>query len=278
MPTLDEAIAFILTFLRDRTETNSGRPNPAGSVYGYDVYAPTLARQWVMGREGFSGNQDRAAQEVSGVFFEAAWELCRRGVLRPGVRLMATQAVSDGGGYSLTSHGASWLREADDAQFIVLQPGALASVFAGFRDMFGDGYHQRAQEALRCRSAEAWLATCAMVGAAAESILLALAVAKAGNEDSVLRSYLGRDGRKAVLNGLTGQASREVAQGLQSGMVLLSYWRDSTSHGQAAAVTAPEAEQALRELLTLSKFAADHWSEIVGADEPTKAVPQTNAA
>jgi hypothetical protein len=224
------------------------------------------------------GNLDRAAQEVSGIFFEAAWELCRRGLLRPGVRVMSTQAVTDGGGYSLTSYGASWLQEAEDSQFITLQPGALAAVFAGFRDRFGDGYHQRTQEALRCRSTEAWLATCAMAGAAAESILLALAVAKTGNEDSVLRSYMGRDGRKAVLNTVSAQAPREIAQGLQSGMTLLSYWRDCNGHGQAVAVTAPEAEQALRELLSLSQFAADHWDEILGAEEQAQTMPKTNAA
>jgi hypothetical protein len=32
MPTLDEAIAFILTFLRERKEMAPGRPTPAGSV------------------------------------------------------------------------------------------------------------------------------------------------------------------------------------------------------------------------------------------------------
>ncbi|WP_088344539.1 MULTISPECIES: hypothetical protein [Rhodomicrobium] len=271
MPTLDEAIAFTLTLLRDRIAVNarggSSRTNPAGSHYGYDIYAPTAARQWAIAQSQHSGHWERTAQEASGVFFEATWELCRRGVLRPGVRATSNQGVNDGGGYCLTSHGESWLPEAEAAQFITLQPGALAAAFAGFRGRFGDAYHQRAQEALRCRSAEAWLAACAMIGAAAESLLLTLATVKTGNEDSVLRAYSARDGRRATLNLIVAQAPRHISQALASGMALIAYWRDSAGPGQAAAVSPPETEQALRELLSLSQFASDHWSEIVGASE-----------
>jgi hypothetical protein len=278
MPTLDEAIAFTLTFLRDRNPSGSVRPTSAGSHYGYDLYAPSIARQWAMGQIPSSGNLERAAQEASGVFFEAAWELCRRGLLRPGVRAASTQGVNDGGGYSLTSQGALWLKDAEEAHFIALQPGALAAAFDRFREKFGDAYHQRTQEALRCRSAEAWLAACAMVGAAAESMLLALAVARTGNEESVLRTYLGRDGRKATLNLITGQASRQISQPLSSGMALLSYWRDAAGHGQAAPISAPEAEQALRELLSLSQFASDRWNDLVGAAGQPEILQETHAA
>jgi hypothetical protein len=107
-----------------------------------------------------------------------------------------------------------------------------------------------------------------MAGAAAESILLAMATAKAGNEDAVLRTYSGRDGRRATINLIAGpQAPRQLSQPLSAGMALLSYWRDSTGHTQAAPVSAPETEQALRELLSLAQFAARHWDELTGAAE-----------
>jgi hypothetical protein len=282
MPTLDEAIAFTLTLLRCRSTSNPGgnstRPNPAGSHYGYDIYAPTVARQWAIGQFPNSSHWDRAAQEASGAFYEATWELCRRGLLRPGVRATSTQGVNDGGGYCLTGYGEVWLRDAEEIHFISLQPGALATAFERFRERFGDGYHQRVQEALRCRSAEAWLAACAMVGAAAESILLALAVAKAGSEESILRTYLGRDGRRTTLNLVVGQAPRHISQPLTSGMALLSYWRDSASHGQMAPISSPEAEQALRELLSVSQFASDRWNEIVGAPEQSAPGAEAHAA
>ena len=281
MPTLDEAISFTLTRLRERSAASSGvsssRPNPAGSHYGYDVYAPTLARQWAIGQFPNSSHWDRMAQEASGAFYEATWELCRRGLLRPGVRATSTQGVNDGGGYCLTSYGETWLRDAEESHFVALQPGALAAAFERFRERFGDGYHQRTQEALRCRSAEAWLSVCAMVGAAAESILLAIAIAKVGSEDSVLRTYTGRDGRKATLNLIVGQAPRHISQPINAGMALLSYWRDIAAHGQVAPISSPEAEQALRELLSLAQFASDRWSEIVGPAEQMAAGPALRA-
>lgn len=277
MPTLDEAIVFTLTFLRDRAAANvreaGMRVTRAGSHYGYDVYAPTVARQWALAETPGSGHWERAAQDASGVFFEAAWELCRRGLLRPGVRATSTQGVNDGGGYCLTSQGEAWILQADDSQFISLQPGALAASFERFRERFGDAYHQRVQEAIRCRTAEAWLAACAMVGAAAESLLLTIAIARTGNEDSVLRGYMARDGRRATLNAIVGQAPRHIAQPLSSGMALLGYWRDNAGPGQAAPVSAPETEQAIRELLSLSQFVSENWDEIVGTAEQPAASP-----
>jgi hypothetical protein len=70
---------------------------------------------------------------------------------------------------------------------VLAQPGSLAVTLSGYRGRYGDGFHQRSQEAIKCRNAEAWLGCCAMTGAAAESVLLALAIAKAGNEEDVLK-------------------------------------------------------------------------------------------
>ena len=267
MPTLDEAIIFTLAQLRDSDgadATATGmRTRSAGSTYGYDVYAPTLARKWALAEFDNPTQWDRAARDASGVFYEAGWELCRRGILRPGVRAISEQGVNDGGGYCLTSQGKEWLQGASEEHFISLQPGALAAAFERYRSKFGAGYHQRTQEAIRCRSAEAWLGTCTMVGAAAESILLALAIARNGDEESVLRAYMARDGRKGVLNMLTNQAPADLSRALTSGMSLLSYWRDTAGHGQVTPISSSEAEQALRELLALSQFASDNWHELV---------------
>jgi len=62
-------------------------------------------------------------------------------------------------------------------------------------------------EAIKCRNAEAWLACCAMSGAAAESVLLALAIAKVGNEEHVLQAYRQSSGRQRVLKLVVGQAT-----------------------------------------------------------------------
>ena len=80
------------------------------SSYGYEIYLPIVIhvyRKTVLevGEPGFLG-QGREAEELSPVFYDAAWEMCRRGILRPGVRSLGKQATADGSsgnGFSLTA-------------------------------------------------------------------------------------------------------------------------------------------------------------------------------
>ena len=67
---------------------------------------------------------------------------------------------------------------------------------------FGPGFYERAQEAVRCYGAHAYLACCVMCGASAESILLAIAIAKKGDEEEVLRLYATAQGRSRVENNI----------------------------------------------------------------------------
>ena len=150
-------------------------------------------------------------QPLSPIFFAAAWELCRRGILRPGIHAVDGQANLDsqaGSGYSLTPLGRQWLEEIDDLQFIPTEPGAVSEILARFLPRFGVGFHQRAQEASKCYFATAYLGCCAMCGAAAESILLAAAIAKTADEAAILKTYKSASGRKRVEDGLIGQAAR----------------------------------------------------------------------
>jgi hypothetical protein len=144
-----------------------------------------------------------------------------------------------------------------------MQPGTLSRALAAFRTQFGDAFEQRSQEALRCREADAWLATCAMCGAAAESILLALAVAKTSDEEAVFKEYRTATGRKKTIDGLVGKQPDNLQRPFRSLMGILSYWRDDAGHGMASPISAPEAEEALRQLLMLAQFAAKHWKELI---------------
>jgi hypothetical protein len=142
-------------------------------------------------------DRERIVRDLTPVCMDAAWELCRRGLVRPGVRNLGEQAVPETG-YSLTVAGREVLADIDPANILVMQPGSLARTFSTFEKLFGDGFMQRASEAIRCRNAEAWLACCAMAGAAAESILLALAIAKTGDEPLVVRTYAQSGGRTHI--------------------------------------------------------------------------------
>src|SRR5882757_7115256 len=113
---LDEAIAILLDLLR----------NGRALGYGYDLYARTgaqLAAQQRYPREPFIEGRVR---ELSPIFYEAAWELCRRGIVRPGVRRAGEQAVEEGG-YSLTVAGRAALANLDQATILITQRGSLAA-------------------------------------------------------------------------------------------------------------------------------------------------------
>ena len=81
-------------------------------------------------------------------------------------------------------------------------------MIAPFGPIFGSGFQQRANEAIRCYGAHAYLACCVMCGASAESILLNLAIAKDGDEQRVLNKYRAANGRRTLENLVIGQQRR----------------------------------------------------------------------
>jgi hypothetical protein len=136
-------------------------------------------------------------------------------------------------------------------------PGSLAK----FSSKFGPGYNQRAMEAVRTYRTCNYLAACVMSGAAAESILLALAGAKVGDEVEVLAEYKTSSGRwrvrarilKGIRPGLVGQ--------FDAAAQILHYWRDDAAHGIVTASGEIEAHASLAQLLRLAQIASDHSAE-----------------
>jgi hypothetical protein len=187
--------------------------------------------------------------------------LCRRGIVRPGITRIDAQAVPEGG-YSLTVAGRATLQNLDQTTILIAQPGALATTLAGYGDRFGDGYRQRALEAIKCRNAEAWLACCAMVGAAAESILLSLAIAKTSDEPHILRLYSQATGRSRVLNLIVGQATAARRDTLTTFAGIISLWRNEAAHGQASTLGTANADESLRQLLHMSQWVAQEWASL----------------
>jgi hypothetical protein len=76
--------------------------------------------------------------------------------------------------------------------------------------VLGAAYHARSQEALACYQAHAFLAWCAMCGAAAEAILLRLIIAKSGEEEEVYRAYRRASRRSRIENILSGQLNERL--------------------------------------------------------------------
>jgi hypothetical protein len=251
---LDQAIAMLIEMLRTG---NAGD-------YGYDLFPQKGARraaEQAFPQQHQTHERELRARELSPLFYEAAWELCRRGIVRPGVRQSNEQSVPEGG-YSLTVAGRAALQNLDPATVLLAQPGSLAGAFAGYRARFGEGFHQRSLEAIKCRNAEAWLACCSMAGAAAESILLAVAVAKTGNEEEVLGLYRRANGRQNVLNAVVGQAAGNLRTTLSTFAGIISLWRDEASHGQASPLGTANADEALRTLLHMCQWVNQQWDAL----------------
>ncbi|MGY0571690.1 hypothetical protein ACTGJ9_012070 [Bradyrhizobium sp. RDM12] len=117
-------------------------------------------------------------------------------------------------------------------------------------------------EAIKCRNAEGWLACCAMVGAAAESVLLAIAITKEGDAERVLNAYRGNRGRQAVLNMIVGQADAQRRNTLTTFASIVSLWRDDATHGRASPIHTSNADEALRQLLHMCQWIAREWDNL----------------
>ena len=67
--------------------------------YGYDLWLPNLIYRHLH-RQNPNRDQNQAQREITALspdFCAAAWELCRRGILRPGIRIHGAQATESGG-------------------------------------------------------------------------------------------------------------------------------------------------------------------------------------
>lgn len=234
--------------------------------YGYDIYLPTLIK--TLYQNEFRQDQQAIeckVREVMPAFFAAGWELCRRGILRPGVHSYNAQATADGNagaGYSITPFGRRWLDERGHDDFVPTEPGRFAEMLDQFKDRFGVGFHQRSQEAIRCYGAHAFLACAVMCGAAAESVVLATAIAKCGEEDKVLSEYRTASGRRKVENLTVGNARTQIQNEYRGYTTLLKYWRDESAHGTRSDIQDNEAYTSLAMLLRLCKFVDDNWREL----------------
>jgi hypothetical protein len=254
----EDAMELLVRWLRNLDHGSFGS-------YGYEVYLPALVRTYLRQQRVNPIQEEQQAYELISDFYAPAWDLCRRGILRPGIRKYGAQATPDGSsgnGYSITPFGRQWLSDVDRDTFVPTEPERFGQMLARYRERFGPGFQERGQEAIRCYGAHAYLACCAMCGAAAESILLATAIGKTGGEERVLHEYASANGRRKVENIILGQAQAGLQGEYRGYISLLKYWRDEASHGKPSAITDNEAFTALALLLRFAAFVNDRWEEL----------------
>jgi len=258
----EDALKLLITWLRNPPAAGSGE-------YGYDLYIPRMMKLHVAKVTGRPDNEigTQHMREISPSFYTAAWELCRRGILRPGVKVYGAQATEEGSagsGYSVTPFGRTWLAEADRDDFIPTEPERFGALLGRYHNRFGPGFSARGQEAIRCYGAHAYLACCAMSGGAAESILLATAIAKRnGDENAVLALYKSGHGRSKVEGIVVNGVQAPLQRRIEAMTELISYWRNDAAHGKPSRLSDMEAYTTLTMLLRLAALIDDHWTELM---------------
>jgi hypothetical protein len=155
---LDDAQQFIVEKLR--------QPHANQSEYGYAIYLPKIVSIYLEEIEKIPehllnrGSHPRF-RAVMPAFCDAAWELCRRGILRPSVQALSDPGTANGLGYSLTAVGLRWINETGPKTLI---PGGdrLSEMFQTLAEKLGPGFSQRSVEASTCHRFGAYLACCAL--------------------------------------------------------------------------------------------------------------------
>ena len=184
--------------------------------------------------------------------------------MRPSVHFFEGQhGIADGSGYSLTTLGRRWIDE-HSGEPLLAGPDRISRLFEKLSTRFGSGFLQRASEAARCHAFGQYVACCAMCGAAAESIPLAVAIAKRGDENGILKIYRAANGRRQVIDSVVGQLRASLAEHFRSATSLLSFWRDEAAHGLASTISEVEAYTALGRLIAFAQLATDNWDELTG--------------
>jgi hypothetical protein len=268
--TEEEALRRIINWLRGSRRKAF---NPVSSPdYGHELYIPNVIiecfhevieedkrRNPVTGMRQYSMNLH---QEETSPFYDAVWTLCRNGILRPDPPNPNSNGEDSGRGFTVTSYGKEWLSEVSGYECIPAEYGRFSQLLAGHSHRFGDGYHSRSQEAVSCYRAHTYLACCAMCGASAESIMLALAIAKNGSEEAVIREYKSANGRSKIENMIIGQQKDRIKQEFTNFTSLLKYWRDTAAHGARSTIGEEEAFTSMLILLRFARFADENWDEL----------------
>lgn len=252
----DEAYSAIVTYLR--TIATAGSRMELGEVIR--AYLDEIRPAHTLGAMKFDSRTNAEP------FIVAAWRLSRHGIIAPAstyIELKYTNYVEAGNKFIVTEYGAEWIKGLSDYDTPPNEYGHFSQLLARHDSKLGKGYQARSQEALRSYRSQNYLACCAMCGAAAESITLALAIAKKGNEQEMLKMYGSSGGRSKIENFLIANQDGHITRNLPNYTTLLNDWRDISAHGDTPIVGEEEAFTALLLLLRYAKFAEERWDRIV---------------
>lgn len=253
----EDALRFVVEYLR----------NPSGhshyADYGYGLYMANVLIGYFKEKHGIEhhhNSYNKASKQASPLFMDVCWDLCRRGILRPSTMNIDGQGTSKGDGFSVTAYGLQWLNESEQDMFVPTEPDRFAKMLEPYSGLFGNAFHERAQEAIRCYNAHAYLATCTMTGAAAETILLKISDALGLERPKTEPISKTRDHIISV----SGKGVKEKLMGLSD---VMKSWRDEGMHHETLNTKADKAYISLAMLLRLAMFASQEWKTVLSSSE-----------
>ena len=147
---------------------------------------------------------------------------------------------------------------------VPVDPVRMTSLLTRRQDLFGEVYVLPASDAARCYSAHAYYACCAMIGAAAESILVAAGVRKLG-EAVAMKKHLSNSGRKSLMEAVLEGCPDYVARDFRHHADLIALWRDQSAHAHSDSIGEIEAFTNFRGLIKFAQFAEQRWQHLTGS-------------
>jgi len=243
----EQAVKIVIEYLRKHLE-------PSHTDFGYDVYVNTVLDQHCQKAYNLQHhNSEKVIKDLSPLFIDACWELCRRGILRPYTHDVTGQGTTQGAGFSITAPGKKWLQEDELDDYVPTEPYQFAKMLEPYTIVFGNGFQERAQEAVRCYNAHAFLACCVMSGAAGETILNKIAdklKIKRKEYEPITAT------RQKIFDNLTSDRTKEYLMAFSD---IVKYLRDEGMHHENWETKPEKAYMSLAMLLRLAIFTKGEW-------------------
>jgi hypothetical protein len=263
--TLEEAHDFLVKLIHEHLKVNKLRE--LGSQNGYDILITIIVDKSLPQLQQYppmpASIDGKIKTKVYRAFQDAAWELCLAGLLRPSP--FDTGYNASGEGYSITEIGFKWFAS-DEIDRSVQSTHMIGRLLDQYSDQFGKAYQKKSQEAVKNYQARTFISCCSMCGAAAEAIVLALAIEKSQDREQTRAEYYTGHGRSRIINKVFGGLTDGAKAQYRAGIDLVNAYRDECSHGDDTDID-KDSDTARTMLDTLMRFARlchQHWDNLTG--------------
>lgn len=203
------------------------------------------------------------SNEVKGLFVDTCWYLALQGIIRPSTIYPYTITGgtwgANGMNFSITESGKEWLEKHTGEYFIFTTAVQYTELIKPFSSNFEEAFMIRSKEAASCYQSCNYYATCAMAGAATESIILSIGAKKLGSEEEVKKSYRNAGGRKNLLKKIMDGLYKDLKDSFDNYTGMLTYWRNESAHASNNNITKFDALNSLEKLLNFSRLVHTKW-------------------